>query len=497
MKRRKFIRLTGLGSLSLGVFSSNSFFLTSCQKKGMNGNMSTSYVEITEGDFSNSFSIPASIASSGTLEVQKTNWQIFLGKTTIVFSYQPNSILGPTIVMNSGEHVSLTIQNSLNESTNIHWHGLLIPADMDGHPMDVITNGSAFTYSYLVNQRASFYWYHPHPDGATASQVFKGLAGGFIVRDAEENALNLPTGSFEIPLIIQDKRIFSDFSIDYSPQMGEIMSGYLGQYALVNGKCSPTLTVETTTYRFRVLNGSNARIYNLALSTNYPFTIIGSDGGLLTIPETTNSILLGPGERIDLLIDFSSYELGTELFLMSKSFSNAGIQGIQDFKLMKFTVGQLNSMVYSTPSNLSVIPLISESNAVKTRTFEIGNMSMGMGMDSNSMDSHTINGLSFDSAVINETVQSGTTEIWEFDNSMGQEPHPMHIHGVQFQVLNRIGGRNSLIVSEKGWKDTVLVLPNEKVRVIMTFGLNLGVFILHCHNLEHEDNGMMLQFEIV
>lgn len=495
MERRKFIRLTGLGTLSLGFMSTNSLLFSSCNKKGMNGSMSGSYVDIIEGDFSNAFSIPASIASNGTLEVQKTNWQIFPGKTSKVFSYEPNSILGPTIIMNSGEQVSLNVQNNLDESTNIHWHGLIIPANMDGHPMDVITAGSSFTYNFQVNQRASLYWYHPHPDGATASQVFKGLAGGFIVRDTEESVLNLPSGNLEIPLIIQDKRIFPDYSIDYSPKMGEIMTGYLGQYALVNGKYAPNLNVGTTTYRFRVLNGSNARIYNLALSTNDNFTIIGSDGGLLTSPEITNSILLGPGERLDLLIDFSSFVLGTELFLVSKSFSNAGIQGAQEFKLMKFTVDQQNSAVYTIPGSLSVIPAIPESSATKTRTFEIGNMSMGMG--SGSMGGHTINGLSFDASVINETVQSGATEIWEFDNSMGQEPHPMHIHGVQFQVLNRNGGRNSLIASEKGWKDTVLVLPNESVRVIITFGSNLGVFMLHCHNLEHEDDGMMLQYEIV
>lgn len=495
MDRRKFIRLTGLGGLSIGFISSNSFLLSSCHKMGMNESMSGSYIDIIEGDFTNSFFIPVTIASTGTLEVQKTNWQIFPGKTTKVYSYKSTSILGPTIIMNAGEQVALLVQNNLTEATNIHWHGLIIPANMDGHPMDIVTAGSSFTYNFQVNQRASLYWYHPHPDGATASQVFKGLAGGFVVRDAEEDALNLPAGNLEIPVIIQDKRIFPDYSIDYSPQMGEIMTGYLGEYALVNGKYAPNLSVGPTMYRLRVLNGSNARIYNLALSTNENFTIIGSDGGLLTSPESINSILLGPGERLDVLIDFSSMSLGTELYLVSKSFSNAGIQGVQEFKIMKFTVDQPNSTVFAIPASLSVISSIPESSAIKTRTFEIGNMSMGMG--SGSMGGHTINGLSFDASVINETVQSGSTEIWEFDNTMGQEPHPMHIHGVQFQVLNRVGGRNSLIASEKGWKDTVLVLPNEKVRVIMTFGSNIGVFMLHCHNLEHEDDGMMLQYEIV
>jgi blue copper oxidase len=495
MERRKFIRLTGLGSLSFGIFSTNSFLLSSCHKMGMNDSMTGSYVEIIEGDFSNSFSIPTTITSNGSLEAQKTNWQLFASKISKVLSYEANSILGPTVLMNSGEQVALTVHNSLDESTNIHWHGLSIPANMDGHPMDVITNGSSFTYNFQVNQRASLYWYHPHPDGATASQVFKGLAGGFIVRDTEENALNLPAGSLEIPLIIQDKRIFPDYSIDYSPQMGEIMTGYLGQYTMVNGKSSPNISVGTTTYRFRVLNGSNARIYNLGLNTNDNFTIIGSDGGLLTMPESSNSILLGPGERLDVLIDFSSYDLGTEIFLVSRAFSNAGIQGAQEFKIMKFTVDQQISTNYTVPGSLSVISVIPETSASKTRTFDIGNMSMGMG--SSGMGGHTINGFSFDASVINETVQSGATEIWEFDNSMGQEPHPMHVHGVQFQVLSRSGGRNQLISSEKGWKDTVLVLPNEKVRVIMTFGNNIGVYMLHCHNLEHEDDGMMLQYEIV
>ena len=495
MERRTFIRITSLGSLSIGFLSSNSFLLSSCHKMGMNETMSGSYIDIIEGDFTNSFINPATITNNGALEAQKTNCQIFPGKTSKVYSYKANAILGPIIVMNSGEQAIINVQNNLDEPTNIHWHGLVIPSNMDGHPMNIISAGSSYTYNFQVNQRASLYWYHPHPDGATASQVFRGLAGGIVVRDAEENALNLPSGTLEIPLIIQDKRIFPDYSIDYSPQMNEIMTGYLGQYVLVNGKYAPNLNVETTTYRFRVLNGSNARVYNLALSTNESFTIIGSDGGLLSSPGTTNSILLGPGERLDLLIDFSNQIVGTELFLVSKTFSNAGIQGAQEFKIMKFTVDQQNTLAYTIPGSLSVISSIPESISIKTRKFEIGNMSMGMG--SGGMGGHTINGVSFDATVINETVQSGTTEIWEFDNSMGQELHPMHIHGIQFQVLNRVGGRNTLIASEKGWKDTVMVLPNEKVSVIMTFGSNLGVFMLHCHNLEHEDDGMMLQFEII
>lgn len=322
------------------------------------------------------------------------------------------------------------------------------------------------------------------------------------MRDAEEKALNLPSGEFEVPLVIQDKRINADYSLDYTPTMNDVMTGYMGQYITVNGVHAPYKGVKATTYRFRVLNGSNARIYNLGLSNGASFKIIGSDGGLLETSETVSTLLLAPGERADILIDFSSYNIGRELFLINNTFAGASTQGKQKFNVLKFVVETKITKDFVIPTALSNIEKIPANSASKTRTFRISEMSMsGMsnmgnmgGMTMTGM--HQINNKVYDKNRIDEVVSAGATEIWVFDNSAGAEPHPMHIHGVQFQVLDRTGGRGSLIASEKGWKDTILLLPGEKVRVIMTFSQYKGVFMLHCHNLEHENDGMMLQFEV-
>jgi blue copper oxidase len=479
---------------------------SSCMKDDMMENHDGEVISVADGDFITPLPIPAVTNGQGTLTAQTTTSTIFSGKKSKGLGYQSGSILGPTIVVNSGENINVNFQNNLSENSNIHWHGLVTPANMDGHPEDVAKPGSSFNYNFTVSQRAGMYWYHPHPDGYTAKQAYLGLAGVFIVKDAEEQKLNLPSGDFEIPLVIQDKRITSEYDLDYSPTMNDIMTGYMGANILVNGVHNPYTDVTTRNYRLRVLNGSNGRIYNLALSNDASFTVIGADGGLLTSPKTVNSLLLGPGERADLIVNFSSYAVGTELFLESKTFSAGTTQGTQSFRIMKFKVIQKEDDSFTLPDNLSAINTISNSDANKTRTFDISNGGMdgmsgmggmgGMGNSGMMKGMHRINNKVYDKSRIDETVQSGTTEIWVFDNSKGTEPHPMHLHALQFQVLDRTGGRNSLIATETGWKDTVMLLPGEKVRLIITFGQNKGVFVLHCHNLEHEDDGMMLQFEI-
>ncbi len=461
--------------------------------------MMSGHVAVIEGDFSTKLSFPSVVGSQTTLTAQQTEHSIFKGKTSRVLGYQPGAILGPLINVNTGENVRIEFKNNLSENSNIHWHGLIVPAVMDGHPEEIAKPGGGKHYEFTVTQRAGMYWYHPHPHGRTAKQVFLGLAGVFIVRDNEEKTLNLPSDEFEIPLIIQDKRVFPDYALDYSPVMGEIMTGYMGPYITVNGVYSPYLEVKTRKYRIRVLNGSNGRIYNLALSTGDPFTVVGSDGGLIVTPQTTGSLILGPGERADLIVDFSGYSPGSDIYLISKTFSAGTAQGLQEFKIVKFRVTQKEADSFSLPAFLSNINKIPENSAIRTRVFDISNAGMeNGGHEGMSMKGmHRINDKTYDKNRIDEMVQAGNTEIWVFDNSAGNEPHPIHIHGVQFQILDRTGGRNSLLPTETGWKDTVLLLPGEKVRVIMTFGQNKGKFVFHCHNLEHEDDGMMLQFEIV
>ncbi|HRE65723.1 MAG TPA: multicopper oxidase domain-containing protein [Cyclobacteriaceae bacterium] len=489
MKRREFIKTSGLSAIT--AWAGSSLLLSACHtEEDMIGEDNW----IVEGSFNQPLFRPAIVEGNTSLNVQTTTGQMLNGSSSSILSYR-NGLLGNTIKATQGGTVSIQVQNNLSEETNIHWHGLIVPEDMDGHPKDLIAGGGSFTYTLPINQRAGTYWYHPHPHEATARQVFMGLAGMFIVTDSEEAALNLPSGDFEIPLIIQDKR-FSGSSLDYSPSEDEIMMGYLGEHIIVNGIYAPVASIAKGWQRLRVLNGSTARVYNLAFSNGMSFHVIGADGGLLATPENVNSLMLAPGERADVLVDFSGIALGQSVYLQSKKFSQYNVQGRQQFNIMKFVMEQATAPAFTLPATLSKINTIPAASAVRTRTFDIAALVGGMG-GHGGMGRHSIGGKTFQMDRVDETVQANTTEIWEFDNRMGDEIHPMHIHGVQFQILERTGGRGNLIATEKGWKDTVLVMPGEKVRVIMTFPSYTGVFVFHCHNLEHEDDGMMLNFEII
>lgn len=489
MKRRDFISRTGLSALT--AWSGASLLLNACHtEEDMIGEPNW----IVEGSFDTPLMILPVNSGGASLKAQTSAAQLLKGRTSTTLSYA-NGILGPTIKANTGDTVTVSLQNNLTEETNIHWHGLILPEDMDGHPKDVASAGGSINYSLPIVQRAGTYWYHPHPHGLTGKQVFMGLAGMFIVNDPEEAALNLPSSEFEVPIILQDKH-FEGNQLDYSPGDDEIMTGYLGEQILVNGQHAPFLSVASTWYRLRILNGSTARVYNLALTGGIQMIIIGTDGGLLTSPESVDHILLGPGERIDVLIDFSNQAIGKEIHLLSDKFSKYELQGRQGFSLLKFKVDRTSDTRFTLPATLSTIDALSVAQSVKSRTLDIAQMIGGEG-GHNGMGRHSINSKVFEMDRVDETVSAGTTEIWEFDNSAGDEIHPMHIHGVQFQVLERIGGRNQLIASERGWKDTILLMPGEKVRIIMTFPIYTGVFVFHCHNLEHEDDGMMLNYKIV
>ena len=272
-----------------------------------------------------------------------------------------------------------------------------------------------------------------------------------------------------------------------------MITGFRGTFVTVNGVYTPFKSVKTATYRLRVLNGSNAQLFNLALSDGASFKLIGTDGGLLTAPATLTSMLLGPGERADILVDFSSYPVGTEVYLENKLFTAGVIQGKSAFNIAKFKVDTKVTDNFVLADKLSDITPIPESSASKTRRFVISD---NPDYENTLFGQHLINGVLYDKNVINETVNAGATEIWEFDASGDDDIHPFHIHGVQFQILDRVGGRGVLLPSEHGWKDTFMLLPKEKVRVIITFSQNKGIYVVHCHNLEHEGEGMMLQFQV-
>lgn len=482
MKRNDFLKSIGLGTAAIMAVPS---LLSSCMDHGMESEAPN----VSDGIFTKPLKIPQTINATSNLSAQLGKDILSNAGEVAVLGYG-NGILGPTIKVQKGQNVNINFTNKLSEQTNIHWHGLVIPAAMDGHPDHMIMPNESFNFQFPVIQQAGTNWYHPHLHGLTGKQVTKGLAGMFIVESEEEKALNLPSGAYEVPLIIQDKRLNSGGGITYNPTMGEVMTGFLGETILVNGTNKPFLEVESRFYRFRILNGSTARIYNLALSDGGDFYVIGSDGGLLPKPEIVKNLLLSSGERADILIDFSNVKEGKMLYLMNEKFSGMGsAQGDQSFNIIRFNVRNSENAEFILPTSL--IPLTNLSGASKTRPFKL---TMNMGQNMSGM--HQINGKVFESDRIDETVELRSTEIWEFDNTSGDEAHPMHVHGVHFQIVARTGGRNTIVPHERGWKDTVLVAPREKVQVIMKFE-QLGKFVVHCHNLEHEDDGMMLNFKVL
>lgn len=454
--------------------------------------------KVIEQAFNNPIAIPPIIDATNASFDAKSNTINVDGKSINTLGYGGASILGPTLKIQQGAIFNLAFTNQLNESTNIHWHGLVAPALQDGYPTDLTKPGGTFNYKFLVNNRPGTYWYHPHPDLATASQAYRGLAGFFIISSPEEELLKLPEGKYDIPLVVQDKRLTNGMT--YNPNNDDRTIGLFGESILVNGTLGAFMEVASRTYRLRLLNGSNARIYNFSLSNGSKFNLIGTDGGLLDLPKEVNSVLLSPGERADILVHFGAMDVDSSVFLQSNTFSGTYSQGYQMFRIMKFIVKKIEVDPFVLPSILMPIEKISPSESVVTRLFSIGHDGMGQhGMShggSSSVVMHPLDGKFFDPNRRDEVVRAGSVEIWEFDNTIGTETHPMHLHGLQFQVIKRTGGRGTIQPWELGWKDTVLAFPGETVGIIIRFPDNKGTFVFHCHNLEHEDAGMMLNFEI-
>jgi blue copper oxidase len=377
---------------------------------------------------------------------------------------------GPTWTARRGDSIAVQLVNSLNEESITHWHGLVVDFDNDGGPLRGVGPGQSYDYDFQVNQRAGLNFYHPHPHMLTGKQVCLGLAGAFIVRDDEEDALGLPSGPYEVPLIVRDANFDSKGNLAYNPTT----SGFKGKYPLVNGTLRPRLLVDRGVYRFRVLNGANARVFKLALSNGAPFTIIGNDGGLLPQSAAATSIELGMAERLDLLIDFSSLAAGQSVMLRCL---------LARWDLVEFVSTGASGIAYSTPSTLSTIaPLVGPDQPTRTFTFD------GMSR---------INGLEYDMNRIDFHVPFGVAERWRFKTG-GNAPHPVHVHGASFQVVDRRGGRGRLFPWESGWKDTVLLNNKETVDVLIRFdgfrGQGVGQYVMHCHQLEHEGMGMMANF---
>ena len=427
----------------------------------------------------------------------------------------PYTYLGPIIRVRRGQQVRINFTNNLPEATVMHWHGLHVPPEMDAHPRLLVNPGQSYIYEFEVTNRAGTYWFHPHPDGRTGRQVYNGLAGLFIVSDDEEAAAGLPSGSYDIPLVIQDRIIDANNQFVY--QMGGTMGndGFLGDRILVNGRLNFTLDVARRVYRLRLLNGSNSRVYKLAWDDGTPLVVIGTDGGLLEQAVQRNYVMLAPGERTELWVDFNGRESGTVMQLRSLQFSGAevGMGGGQmlpngaPLAVMSVRVVGRTSEPAALPARLSTIARYRIEDAVNRNAPRSFAVSMAMG---NGGMRWLLNGRPYQETEIaaNETVRLNTTEVWELVNTSGggmmgmSMIHPLHIHGLQFQVLERqvaaqlSSGYETVRYGyvDEGWKDAVMLMPGERVRLLLRFEDFTGMYVYHCHNLEHEDAGMMRNY---
>jgi len=426
--------------------------------------------------------------SGGTLTAAPATVAVWPGYPGPVLTLN-GSIPGPTIRARRGEWFTARIDNQLGEPLVLHWHGILAPERMDGHPRDGVASGQSYGVHFPIRNRAGTYWYHAHTDALTASQAYRGMAGAFIVEDPAEAALDLPAGNHDLVLVLTDKRSNAARQLIYSPTMMDTMSGYLGDVVLVNGTPDAWLSVDRGRYRLRLVNGSNARIFKLGLSAGRALQLIATDGGLFPAPVTVTTLMLAPGQRADIVVDFAPYSVGQSVVLRSFSFpASGGMMGGPrqgtEFDVLRFYVDGAATGAPPVPATLSAITPLDPALAQRTRVFTLAMSGMV----------HTINGLLFSLNRVDFTVPFGQLELWEIRNT-STEFHPMHVHGALFQVSYR-SSTATLAPEDTGWKDTVLVSPNETVRLLVNFDSYPGVFLFHCHNLEHEDSGMMLNFEV-
>ncbi len=560
LNRRSFIRGAGFVG-GFAIVSGTSSLLSSCSPQPLEIPQKNTLARVPNPKFIPDIEI--------NLKAEPKMVPILSGQPTQVWAYTaqlvkgdpsslqtiPDSYLGPIIRVRKGQRVRVNFQNNLpqGQASIVHWHGLIVPEEMDGHPRFAIQPGQTYVYEFEVINHAGLNWFHPHPDGLTGQQAYAGLAGLFIVTDAEEEALNLPTKAYDVPIVLQDRTLDADNQLLYlgskigtprnrnlgnmesmqqdnsgrssNSMMGDMssMMGFLGQKIFVNGKSNFTLSAATRVYRLRILNGSNARIYKLAWSNGEPITIIGTDGSLLARPTERKYVMLAPGERIDVWADFSKLKVGTEISLNSLAFSGAenigggnmgSMRGIDNapelgsaMMLFKVKIDREEKEPLQLPTKLVSLPLLRPEeavNATQPRPVELSLQGIKW----------VINGQPFEmnTALPQETVKLNSIEQWEIINKLNPGAmmdtkgmaHPIHLHGVQFQVISRevlpelAAGWQTVKDGyvDDGFKDTVMVMPGERVKLLMKFEKYSGLYTYHCHNLEHEDAGMMRNYRI-
>ncbi|MEV4533282.1 multicopper oxidase domain-containing protein [Asanoa sp. NPDC049518] len=387
--------------------------------------------------------------------------------------------LGPTLRARRGERVMVNVVNGLGEDTSVHWHGMHVPARMDGGPHQPVRPGATWSPTWTIDQSAATLWYHPHPHGKTREHVNQGLAGMFIVDDDDPALAALPHdyGVDDIPVIVQDK----DFS------GGRIKNSNTGERLLVNGTYGPYLEVATDQVRLRLLNASVSRTYAFGLADERPVQLVATDGGRLAAPVTLSRIRLSPGERAELVVPVRA---GERVVLRSfppelggNAITRAFDGGRDQFDVLELRATATLRRGARVPAEFGALDRLDPASAVTTRDFRLNGTN--------------INGDEMDMGRIDAVVTRGTTEIWRVGNSDGQR-HNFHVHDVRFQVLSLGGGAPPAELS--GWKDTIFLPPGAEAELIMEFADFADPempYMYHCHLLMHEDDGMMGQFVVV
>ncbi|WP_329566753.1 multicopper oxidase family protein [Kitasatospora sp. NBC_01266] len=515
--RRRFLT-AGAGVLGAGALLGSAPFLDRLIPGGQPGLLVASGLPLPPS-YQARLPIPSVLRPTSTdattdyyqVTAQVAQLQLLPDRTTEVWAYQ-GSFPGPTIESRSGRRTVVTHRNQLPHPTVVHLHGGHTPRESDGYPLDLITPSGGTVaamagmagmpgmgtatgqpqrdYTYPMNQRAATLWYHDHTMGFTGPNVYRGLAGFHLVRDDEELALGLPQGPRELPLMITDRAFTADGGFAYpalDPDQGRpgvtdpYMNGVLGDVILVNGAPWPAAEVDRARYRLRLLNASNARRYRLELDPQPPggggLVQIGSDGGLLERPLAQDALELAPAERFDVVVDFARYRPGTRVRLVNRLGSGSTAE------VMCFDIGTATVTDDSrVPDRLTTIERLDPATAKTTRTFTFQRGGQGW----------TINGESYRPGRALARPRLGDVEIWRFVTDFH---HPVHLHLDPFQVLSRNAAAPGPY--DLGWKDTVDVLPAQGVEVAVRFTDYAGNFMLHCHNLEHEDMAMMAEFATV
>ena len=471
-------------------------------KKPIKKSATLLFLLLSASAFSQSYNdlwIPDTLSGTNfNLNIKDTFAQIVnTGNQTITGAIN-GKFWGPTLFINKGDVVHMNVKNGLNDSTTIHWHGMHLPAVMDGGPHQVIPPGTTWQPYWEVKNDAATYWYHPHLHEMTEEQITKGIGGLIIVRDEVESKLALPRtyGVDDIPLVLTDRDFNTSNQFTVVPY---------GDSMMVNGVLRPQYTIPAQVVRLRILNGALERSYNLGFSDGRSFQVITSDGGLLAAPVSLTRYLLHSGERIEILIDCSN-DLGKSINLRAYNstlaqnvaggdlFPNgpfANFLARKDFDVLHINVGaKTSNPITAIPSTLRTVSTIPATDAKITRSLTISDTNIV----GNKGVSFVINRKLFNINYNNYNLPLNNTEIWEI-TSTSNFGHPFHIHDVEFNILS--SGGAAPVAAQAGWKDVVFIPARSTVKFIAKFddyADSLHPFMYHCHISLHEDDGMMGQF---